>query len=216
MMTYTPADEILRELRDLHQFINELLASPDKASWHWPSYYLLYVDMDRMAWRIRAAKTVFEEEPATGQAEWVDSAFAEFGNTQRSIVSWLWQISRNLATVVEDRTLRQRLRAHFQPKSEWYQVFRSDYCPGRVSTDGKTLERTILKTDPAPPDRIHDLGEKNLYARQCFDIGTSAARTSLAQAIARVEEEHAQVERAMTAFFLAHCSIDKLLHPSSV
>ncbi|QOL48498.1 hypothetical protein [Massilia litorea] len=229
-MMHTAPDEILREVRDLHQFILALLASPDKTRWHWPSYYLLYVDMDRMAWRLRGTRTVFADEPlfgkaagfaagprpVAGQAEAVDDAFADLGKAQGSIVGRLWHMSRNTLTVIEDKQLRQRMRAHLHPKSEWYQVFRSDYCPGRVSADGRTLERSILKTDPEPPDRIHDLGETNLHVHQTFDIGTDAARNLLAQAVARVEDEHARVSRAMADCFLAHCSLEALLHPSSV
>ena len=230
MMMHTAADAILCELRDLHQLILALLASPDKARWHWPSYYLLYVDMDRMAWRIRRTRTVFADEPlfesmsafaqaprsAAEEAEAIDDAFAELGKAQRSIVAWLWHASRNTMTVIEDKRLRQQMRAHFHPKSEWYRTFRSDYCPGRVSADGRTLERTILKLDPEPPDRVDGIGEKSLYVRQYFDISTEPARSLLAHAIGRVEEEHARVGRAMADFFLAHCSIEQLLHPSSV
>jgi hypothetical protein len=230
MTMHTAPDQILCEVRDLHQFILGLLASPDPTRWHWPSYYLLYVDMDRMAWRLRRTRTVFADEPLFGtasgfaqaplsvaeQAETVDDAFADLGKAQGSIVDRLWHMSRNTMTVIEDKRLRQRMRAHLHPKSEWYQVFRSDYCPGRVSADGRTLERTILKIDPEPPDRIHDLGEKNLTSHQYFDIGTDAARSLLAQAVGTVEEEHAGVSRAMADFFVAHCSIEQLLHPSSV
>lgn len=229
-MMHTAADDILCELTDLHQLILELLASPGNTKWHWPSYYLLYVDMDRMAWRIRSTRTVFANEPpfarVTGladaprsiaeQVEAIGDAFAEFAKVQRSIVDRFWHISRNTLTVIENHTLRQRMRAHFHPKSAWYQVFRSDYCPGRISPDGRTLERTILKLDPEPSGRIHDLGEKNLYSHQCFDIGTEAARTLVAQALGRVEEEHARVGRAMADFFVAHCSVEQLLHPSSI
>lgn len=216
MMNAAP-DDILREVRDLHRFILALIASPDTTRWHWPSYYLLYVDMDRMAWRLRRTRTVFADEPLCDtEAGAVDDAFADLGKVQGSIVDRLWHIARNTLTVIEDKRLRQQLRAHLHPKSEWYQVFRSGYCPGRVSADGTTLERSILTIDPEPPERIHDLDAKQLHVRQSFDIGTDAARTLLACALGKVEQEHAAVTRAMADFFLAHCAIEQLLHPTSV
>lgn len=49
MFEQTPAHEFLLELADLHALILDVLDSPRKAQWHWPSFYLLYVDMDRLA-----------------------------------------------------------------------------------------------------------------------------------------------------------------------
>jgi len=70
--------------------------------------------------------------------------------------------------------------------------------------------------DVAYPDRISDLGQKNLIRHQGFDIRPDAARAALAEAIRTIEKEHGKVGLAMQDFFLQHCSVQDLIHPSSV
>jgi len=120
------------EMRALNEFILEQISSPGTARWHWPSYYLLYVDLDRMARLVRRAGELFVPErtgrPFVPQGECdlrpdefaarVNETFADMQKIQLSIVGWLWEISRNTMTVVEDKMLWQRMRARFHPKSE--------------------------------------------------------------------------------------------------
>lgn len=229
MTSFTSPSDIFRDIRDIDELILELVSHPDKASWHWPSYYLLYVEMDRMTWLIRHAGDALsrerltlsvlkdEEEPTLDEyAECVNETFDAVWKTQKSIVGWLFQISRGMMTVIEDKTLRRRARAHFYPKSAWYQALYAEYCAGKVSTDGRVLERVILTMDRDPPERIENLGAPNLLHHQRFDIGTHETRAALQRAVQKVEAEHAKTCAAMQELFLAHCTVQDLIYPSSV
>jgi hypothetical protein len=229
MTSYTSPSDIFRDIREIDELVLELVSHPDKARWHWPSYYLLYVDMDRMAWLIEHAGDALsrerpmlsvlkeEEEPTLEEyAECVSGTFDDVWKMQKSIVGRLFQISRGMTTVIEDKTLRRRARAHFYPKSAWYQALHADYCPGKVSADGHVLERVILTMDRDPPERIEDLGAPNLLHHQRLDIGTKEARAALQRAVQEVGAEHAKTWAAMKELFLAHCTVQDLIYPSSV
>jgi hypothetical protein len=230
MTSYTPPSGIFQDIRAIDELILELVSHPGKARWHWPSYYLLYVDMDRMAWLIRhAGDALSRERPALSPsledeegptleeyAECVSGTFDDVWKMQKSIVGRLFQISRGMMTVIEDKTLQWRARAHFYPKSAWYQALYDDYCPGKVSADGRVLERVILTMDRDPPQRIEDLGAPGLLHHQRFDIGTSEARASLQRAVREVGAEHAKTWATMKDHFLAHCTVQDLIHPSSI
>jgi hypothetical protein len=214
----TPPAGMLRELRDVDGLILELVAAPGRADWHWPSYYLLYVDVERMAWLVQRAGNVLAHGGADDDDEdagAVRDAFGAVRDKLLQIVAQLWRMSGNLGTVIEDKALRRRIRAHFHPKSAWYQALHDDYCAGRLAEGGRVLERTILVLDPDPPERIEDLGAGDLLRRQRFAAGTPAARAALADAVRAAEQEHARTWTAMKDFFLAHCTLEDLLHPSS-
>ena len=229
MTSFTSPSDIFRDIREIDELILELVSHPDKASWHWPSYYLLYVEMDRLAWLIRHAGEALsrerfklpllkdEREPTLEEyAECLSETFDDVWKMQKSIVGWLFQISRGMMTVIEDKTLRRRARAHFYPKSAWYQALYTNYCPGKVSADGRVLERVILTMDRDPPERIENLGSPNLLHHQRFDIETQEARAALQRAVQEVEAGHAKTCAAMQELFVAHCRVQDLIHPSSV
>lgn len=48
MSTVTYAGELFREIRDIDSMILDMISTPKTEMWHWPSYYLFYVDVDRL------------------------------------------------------------------------------------------------------------------------------------------------------------------------
>jgi hypothetical protein len=186
--------------------------------------------MDRMAWLIKHAGEALlrerfnlssllrqEEEPSLEEyADGVSEAFDDVWHMQKSIVGRLFQMSRGLMTIIEDRALRRRARAHFHPKGAWYQALYGEYCPGKVSTDGRVLERTILTMDLDPPERVENLWAPSLLHQQRFDVSTSEARGALRRAVREVESAHARTCGAMKDLFVEHCTVQDLIYPSSV
>jgi len=224
MLEQTPAHEFLSELADLHALILGVLDSPRKAQWHWPSYYLLYVDMDRLAGLLGRVRHVFEPpfahfgEPPTVEAHVADdnALFALLDKQQKEIVGWLFQMYRYTGTPPMNPAARTRLGAHVHPKSGWYQTFMREYRAGVVTADGNTLHRVALPIDLGAADgRIDDLTADCMLRRQSFDISTPAARAALARAVDEAQSRLGKVQAAMTAYLTAHCTLADLLHPCS-
>jgi hypothetical protein len=65
MTTYTPAQEFLSEVYEINSFIDDIISCPRKSGWHWPSFYLLYVDVDRLATTLTKTERFFGP-PLTG------------------------------------------------------------------------------------------------------------------------------------------------------
>jgi hypothetical protein len=222
---FTAPEEFLREISDINLFILDLIASPRRTTWHWPSYYLLYVDADRMGWLIQQAGNLVGS-PLEGvgnphrveqRVEGTNEFFDTLRKRQESIVQWLWPLARHTNLQVEHSASRERLHAHVHPKSDWYETFMRDFCPGRVSLDGLVLERTVLLTDPATEcDRFSHVDGRGLLQRQSFDLSTGQARLALSRAVCNAGIEHGKVCRAMKDFFIEHCAITDLVHPASV
>lgn len=224
MSAFTPPQELFREIREIDQMILDLIATPSTVTWHWPSYYLLYVDIDSMGWLLRSAASVVVE-PFVGNdkgvpiAECVAQANESFSQLERrltSIVGRLWQLSRNFATTIDDKALNYRMRCHFHPKSEWFQAFSDQYSAGKIAPDGRTLTRTVLLVDVQPMDRMPDLLEKGLVQHHAFDLTAEPVSNTLADAALAAVTEHDKVCGAMMNFFLQHCTVQDLAHPSSV
>lgn len=224
MFEQTPAHEFLSDMADLHALILDVLDSPRKAQWHWPTYYLLYVDMDRLAGLLRRVGDVFEPpfahfgEPATVEEHVANdnALFALLDKQQKEIVGWLFQMYRYTGTPPMNPAVRTRLGAHVHPKSGWYQTFMREYRSGVVTADGIALHRVALPIDlGAADERIDDITANCMLRRQSFDISTPAARAALARATDEAQSRLGRVQAAMTEFLTAHCTLADLLHPCS-
>lgn len=218
MIAPTQADEVFREIRELDELLLQLVASPDTVEWHWPGYYQLYIQVDKMAWTIQAAaRAIGQVSGIVADAAPANAALEAMGKNYMAVLGWLWQHGRGLSSVVKDTRLKTILRAHLHPKSGWYQACFTQYCAGRISADGARLERTILLLDPHPPERIgHAVDEFFLLRHQVFDIGADDQRRALASAMEAVQDLHARATDAMRRYLLAHCRISDLTHPSSI
>lgn len=223
-MEYTPAHEFLAELGDINAFILDVLDSPRKAQWHWPSYYLFYVDVDRLAGLLERAKYLFDpsfqqfgEPPAV--EEFVVAAnelFALLDGQQKAVVRWLFQMYRYTGINLAAPAAHGRLGAHVNPKSGWYQTFMSDFRSGVVTTDGSTLQRVALPINPgAAGEPIDNMTAGCMLRRQAFDIGSPAVRAALVRATAEVRSRLGEVMGTMTTCLAANCSMADLLHPCS-
>ena len=223
-MEYTPAHEFLAELGDINGFIHDVLVSPRKAQWHWPSYYLLYVEVDRLATLLVRVNHLFgppfegfdgpppvEEFVASG-----NELFAMLDKQQKTVVRWLFQMYRYTGPDAAKPAAHRRLGAHVHPKSGWYQTFMSDHSAGLLTADGNTLQRTALPVDPgAVHERIDAITAECMLRRQTFDLSTPATRLALARATDEAQSRLGKVSAAMSAFFIANCTLPDLLHPCS-
>ncbi|MFN3789271.1 hypothetical protein [Massilia sp.] len=225
MIEPTQASEVFREIRELDELLLQLVASPDAVDWHWPGYYQLYVQVDRMGWSIQSAaravghtsSIIADAIPDGTHVAAANAALDALGKNYMAVLGWLWQHARGMSSVIKEPRLKAILRAHLHPKSGWYQACFAQYCAGRISPDGARLERTILLLEPSPPERIDQaVDETYLLRRQLFDIGAEDKRRALALASDEVQDMHARATDAMRRHLLAHCHIGDLAHPSSI
>ncbi len=226
MTPLTDPRAFLCELRELDTHIQQLLASPSTVCWHWPSYYLLYVDIDRMAAALHRIGTALGARAGAAlplapfdakDARSVDGMFMTYAQLYKSLLRHVWQITRGHSSVVHDKRLRKVLGAHLHPKSAWYRELQVRYQAGQLVLDPEQLGRVILLMDPSTTeDRIDDTDTTRFVQHQLFDLGTHEARHALVQSVRDTEQLHSELNRKMTAFFKQHCSIDALLHPCSV
>lgn len=224
MFEQTYAHEFLSELADLHALILDVMDSPRKAQWHWPTYYLLYVDMDRLAGLLRQIADVLEppfghlSEPPTVEEHEAhyNALFARLDKQQKAIVGWLFQIYRYTGPHSLNPAAHARVGAHVHPKSGWYQTFMREYRSGVVTTDGNTLHRVSLPIDLGATDaRIDDNTASCMLRHQSFDISTPAARVALARATNEAQSQLGKIQAAMTAFLSTQCTLADLLYPCS-
>jgi hypothetical protein len=221
MSVFTNADDLFREIRDTDSMLLDLIANAPSDMWHWPSYYLLYVEVDRLWWLLQdtqysIAHPLIDTDPLeiAERIALINDNFSQIGQRQCAIIDWLSLLLRHMHVEKEDLTCR--LRAHIQPKSDWYQGFHQRYCAGRISGDGKTLTRTIFLFDPQARHRIYDLAAIALEQEQVFDLSTAQSREDLGTAVSNTQRLHAQALSAMLDFFVRHCTIEALAHPTSM
>jgi hypothetical protein len=224
MTSPTPAQAFLSEVVDITSFIDDILGCPRKDSWHWPSFYLLYVDVDRLASVLTRTEYLFHSSSWEGDAsatseEHVDDGnaiFSELGKRQKAVLRWLWPISRHIRPNPENPAQRDRLEAHLHPKSGWHQAFLADYHAGALSDDGKVLNRTVLPILADPPYvRVDHITADCMLRRQSFDLGTPDARQALARATRDAAIELGKSAARMQACLLAGCKLEDLMHPCS-
>lgn len=224
MTAATPPCEFLCEVADLADFIDDVLAMPRGSRWHWPSFYLLYVEVDRLGNLLTRTGWLFapplsgdgETVSAQEQADAANALFEQLGKRQQALVGWLMEMWRNTRTVSGHSAAHDRLAAHFHPKSGWYQLFRRAYCAGRVSVDGARLERTVLGVDAGSSrEHIPYSTAECMIRRQVFDLGASGTKAALAHAADQAGTRLAQTLAGMSTLLREHCTIEDLLHPSS-
>lgn len=223
-MEYTPTHDFLSELGDINAFILDVLDSPRNSQWHWPSYYLLYVDVDRLAGLLVRAKDLFEppfrqlgEPPAVEEfVADTNELFALLDRQQKAVIGWLFQMYRYTGVNPADPAAHGRLGAHVHPKSGWNQIFMSDFRSGVVTTDGSTLQRVALPIDPgAANERIDNMTADCMLRQQAFDISSPAAKAALARVTDEVRLRLGEVLGTMTTFLAANCTVADLLYPCS-
>lgn len=223
-MDYTPAHEFLADIGDINALILDVLNSPRRAQWHWPSYYLLYVDVDRLAGLLTRVHHLFDgtfdafgDQPTLDErVRSYNDLFALLDKQQKAVLQWLFQMTRYTRPDPIDPAVHARVNAHVHPKSGWYQTFICEYRAGVLTADGNTLQRTALPVAPSMScERIDHITATCMLRHQAFDISTPAARLALAQATNGVQSRLGKVSATMTAFLVEHCTLTDLLHPCS-
>jgi hypothetical protein len=224
MKDLIPAQDFMCEVADLAGFVDDVLAMPRGSRWHWSSYYLFYVEVDRLTGLLTRTRWLFEspfpslrEAPTTQEeADSANALFAEIDKCQQAIVDWLSHMLRNTRTGTERTAARDRMEAHFHPKSGWYQLFMKRHCAGRMSADGTTLERTVLGVDAgSSPAHISYPGAECMLRHQSFDLGAPGTKAALAHAAEHAGTRLGQTLGAMGSLLVGHCMIEDLRYPSS-
>lgn len=224
MTSYTPAADFLSEVDEINGFIDDIMSCPRNSHWHWPSFYLLYVDVDRLAMTLTRTEHFLGPPLLPWSNALALDQFVEAGNAilgalgarQKAIVPWLYPMSRRIDGGAGDASPGARLVAHVHPKSGWYQEFFARYEAGKLAADGATLARTVLPILAEPPYERIDQGSAGCMLRhQVFDISTPEARLALADASRQAATRLGKVAAGMQACLRAHCRIEDLLYPCS-
>lgn len=222
MTSFTAPSDLFREIGQIHDLIGELARSERTAILHWPTYYLLYVDIDRIGWDLgsvgrcmTAPLAGHTQRDDADMAEAAASCCASLHKRVKSIVNFLQRwASHSMLVKIGDDDLKHRLHSHFRLKSAWRDLFLERYCAGRIAPDGMTFERTVLLLDPQPSYRMQDVHERELLHHQRFDLTSTPA--ALADAVTRVQRQVGDAQAAMMRRFAGQCRIEDLLHPSSL
>lgn len=224
MTTYTPAQSFLSEVHEINGFIDDIIACPRKSNWHWPSFYLLYVDVDRLAAILVRTEHFFGPPLAglwtpAGMEERIGNGNAildELGKRQKAIFGWFYRMSRQVLYDTGDTIRHARLAAHVHPKSGWYQVFLAEYDAGTLSDDGRTLFRTVLPVLADPPyERVDHVTAHCLLRRQAFALGTPEEHRALADASRQAAERLGEIAARMQAYLREHGTLEDLFYPCS-
>lgn len=223
MTAHTPAQCFLSEVREINGFIDDILSCSRKSDWHWPSFYLLYVDVDRLAMALTRTEhffgpPLFAPSAPTSEELVEDSraVLGEVGRHQKAIFARLYPMSRRIARHPDNAALHARLDAHLHPKSGWHQEFLARYDAGTLSPDGTSLLRTVLPILAEPPyERVDHVTANCMLRCQRFDVGTPEARKALAGATRAAAQTLGGIAARMQAYLLAHCRLEDLLYPCS-
>lgn len=215
MTPYTHAHEFLSEVPEINCFIDDIISRPRKSDWHWPSFYLLYVDVDRLAMALMRVENFFNSSLRNSSmptaiddlVENTNAILSDVTKRQKEIFSWFYRMTRRIVYSAEDTALRARLDAHVHPKSDWYQTFYVQYDAGMLSVDGVTLTRKVLALDNFMAGCMLQL--------QTFDFSTRDEQKALADATKKASIKLGRIGARMQAYLLEHCKLEDLLYPCS-
>lgn len=222
-MEITPPVGFLAELRDLHDFIPGLLDCERKSGWHWPTFYLLYVELDRVAMLLMRVNHLFADSARESDGPFADDAAAyasellgTIDTHQKTVVALVFQLYRNTRPSAAGQAAHGLTGAHVHPKSGWYQALVSGIVSCGTADGGRTFLRTALPAATGVSCERIDSGTAECMLRhQRFDTGSEAVRQQLAAAAGAAGTRLGAVQRAMSRYLLANCTIADLLHPCS-
>lgn len=227
MTGFTPAQEFLSEIKEINNLIADILSFPRNDHWHWPSLYLLYVDVDRLAMTLMRAEhfcnnpfwAIDSTMPVERVVESGNALFGELGKRQKAVARWIYPLLRRTKQSEENKVLYTHIEAHFHPKSGWNQQFFAEYDAGVLTADGKTLKRTVLPVFAVPADKSRDyidhISASCMLRHQSFDLSASAQQVALAHAVRSAASALGKISDDMQSYLLAHCKLKDLMHPCS-
>lgn len=216
----TPPQELFRELTDLGNLIFSMLTGAHVAVKRWPTYYMVYVEFDRLCREIHQTTAYLARgfiEPdgkvSSERIEGVNACLFRVDGHLRTLVDLLARIERHGLVSHGKPALKKIVDQHFSPRSTWYPAFQENYCSGRVSRDGRVLQRHVLFVDPYPAFGVIDIGA-GLVERQTFELVSEQSRILLGRTAQSVQARLNQVYAALGDFFVDRCpSVSELLHP---
>jgi hypothetical protein len=224
MTITTPPQELFRELSDIGGLVFNLLTGPKLKVKRWPPYYQIYVELDRLCWSVSRATAYllepFDEadgHPDLDRIEGANLCFGRIDASFKAIVNILAHMDRRQLIMYENPPLKDLVYNHFSPKSAWYMALNEQYFSGRISANGRMLERNALLLDPVPTYRVLDIEEKHLAPWQNFDLTSEESRTVLVRTVNQVQKRLGEVYAAVGSHFVSNClSVKELLHPSMI
>jgi hypothetical protein len=217
----TPPQALFRELADLGNLIFNVLAGPQVAVRRWPAYYMVYLEVDRLCREVNRMAGYLSRGFVESDGS-VDAARIMLANTcsaridghARAIVDLLALIECHRLVNHGNPALQRVIDSHFSPESPWYRAFQTQYCSGRVSVDGRILERTVLTIDPHSHFEETDSKAGNFAERQTFELASTQSCSHHGRTVRKVLATLNQVYAALGDFFVTHCpSVRELLHP---
>lgn len=219
--TATPPQELFRELTDLGNLIFSMLTGPQVVVKRWPAYYLVYVQVDGLCREVSRTTGYlsrgFNEADGTVSSERIEATnacLARIDGHCRALVDLLGRIERQALVSHGKPALKHVIAIHFSPTSLWCLGFQQRYCSGRVSQDGKVLERDVLLIDPQPAPGATDVEESSLVEHQSFELTSDQSRALLGRTTRKVQTNLNQVYASLGDFFVGRClSTSELLHP---
>jgi len=222
-MDITPPAGFLAELGDIHDFIPGLLDCERKSGWHWPTFYLLYVKLDRVAMLLMQVGHLFGSPAPEPDGPFADDAAPDapgllgmIDTHQKTIVALVFQLYRNTRPSAAGQAIHDLAGAHVHPKSGWYQTLMAGPVSCDTGDGGRTFQRTAL---PAATgircERIDAVTAECMLRHQRFDTDSVTARQQLAEAAGAAGARLGAVQRTMSRYLLANCTMEDLLHPCS-
>lgn len=216
----TPPQELFRELTDLGNLIFSMLTGAHITVKRWPTYYMVYVEFDRLCREIHQttgylARGFIEPDGtvSSDRIEGINACLFRVGGHLRTLVDLLARIECHGLVSHGKPALKKIVEQHFSPKSIWYPAFQENYCSGRVSRDGRVLQRHVLFVNPYPPSGAIDIGA-DLVEPQTFELVSEQSRIHLGRTARSVQARLNQVYAALGDFFVDRCpSVSELLHP---
>jgi hypothetical protein len=217
----TPPQELFRELTDIGSLVFNMLAGPQVAVRRWPAYYMVYLEVDRICWEVSQATAAlargFMTPGGAADSQRIEAVNAGLGRLDghvRALVDQVARIERQGLMNHGRPALKAIVERHFAPESTWYVAFRDHYCSGRVSGDGRILERRVLQIDPQPDISPMGGNANELVERQVFEVESAQARNLLGRTSRSVQTRLNHLYTALGESFVARCpSVRELLHP---
>jgi len=217
----TPPQELFRELAEMGNLVFGMLAGPQVTVRRWPAYYMVYLELDQLCLELSRATAALSRGFITpdGSADPVriesaNASLARIDGQMRRMVGLLARIERHALVDHGSPALKVVVAHHLSPQSAWFAAFQERYRAGRISSEGRVLERSVLFLDPVPRHGGSGIDALTVTGDQKFDLVSAQSRLVLGRTSRNVQEKLNHVYAALGAFLVANCpSVQELLHP---
>jgi len=217
----TPPQELFRELAEMGNLVFSMLAGPQVTVRRWPAYYMVYLELDRLCRELSRTTAALSRgfiapdgRVDTLRIEAANAGLARIEEHMRRMVGLLAHIGRHALVDHGSPALKAVVVHHLSPESAWFAAFHERYRAGRISPEGRVLERSVLPFDPVPLHGSTAIDALTGTGDQMFDLVSAQSRIVLGRTARNVQEKLNHVYASLGAFFVANCpSVQELLHP---